>query len=174
MIPQIADSDDTSQIPWPAARSRQQPQAERSRTPSPRRLLSTWDLVTLSVSMAGAQIAWTVELGYGTPFLLNLGLEEHLTSLCGWQVRLYRRRFWIGVSTIALVLSTLVLAYCVELANFVVDLLAVGAGDWTERRKYIAKNTAIGLAIVSFYVLDFALNGLQSFSPKSTARCDPS
>jgi len=131
--------------------------------------------------MAGAQIAWTVELGYGTPFLLELGLEEHLTSLV-WlagpisglvaqpvigalsdaSTSKYRRRFWIGVSTIALVVSTLVLAYCVELANFFVDLLAVGAGDWTERRMYIAKKTAIGLAIVSFYVLDFALNGLQA------------
>lgn len=26
--------------------------------------LSTWNLFTLSISMAGAQIAWTVELGY--------------------------------------------------------------------------------------------------------------
>ena len=25
--------------------------------------MSTWDLVKLSISMAGAQIAWTVELG---------------------------------------------------------------------------------------------------------------
>lgn len=60
--------------------------------------MSTWDLVTLSIAMAGSQIAWTVELGYvntahtpnampnranryGTPFLLKLGLTEHLTSL---------------------------------------------------------------------------------------------
>lgn len=28
-----------------------------------KRHLSTWDLITLSISMAGAQIAWTVELG---------------------------------------------------------------------------------------------------------------
>lgn len=84
MIPPIADSDDpTSQIPWPAARTRQ-PQDEsgvndssttsttldndaagnrRSRAASPKRLMSTWDLITLSISMAGAQIAWTVELG---------------------------------------------------------------------------------------------------------------
>jgi len=31
--------------------------------------------------MAGAQITWTVELGYGTLFLQSLGLSEHLTSL---------------------------------------------------------------------------------------------
>jgi solute carrier family 45 protein 1/2/4 len=64
-----------------------------------RRRLSTFDLFNLSISMAGAQIAWTVELGYtnlcldlenpsnvsharyGTPFLLSLGVSEHVTSL---------------------------------------------------------------------------------------------
>lgn len=29
-----------------------------------KRHLSTWDLITLSISMGGAQVAWTVELGY--------------------------------------------------------------------------------------------------------------
>ncbi|KAF8974437.1 hypothetical protein BDZ97DRAFT_1646725 [Flammula alnicola] len=203
MIPPIADSDDpTSQIPWPAARGRQQEQTEssvngdtaapaklnatdatnkRSRTPPGRRTLSTWDLITLSISMGGAQIAWTVELGYGTPFLLKLGLTEHLTSLV-WLAgpisglvaqpvigalsdassSKYRRRFWIVISTVALVISTITLAYCNELAAFFVDLFGVGAGDWTERRNDLLKWTAIGFAIVSFYVLDFALNGLQA------------
>ena len=32
--------------------------------PAPtRKPLTTWNLITLSISMAGAQIAWTVELG---------------------------------------------------------------------------------------------------------------
>ena len=99
MIPPIADSDPdpTTHIPWPARNQVDQP-LETSRTPSGRQLTS-WDLITLSISMAGAQIAWTVELGqaihpvdarlslmnddfrYGTPFLLSLGLSEHLTSL---------------------------------------------------------------------------------------------
>jgi solute carrier family 45 protein 1/2/4 len=86
MIAPIADSDPdpTTQIPWPAARSRQVQEPEESlngggddiehrtvvegngktkETPGKRRM-STWDLITLSISMAGAQIAWTVELGY--------------------------------------------------------------------------------------------------------------
>lgn len=46
----------------------------------------------------------------------------------------YRRRFWIILSTVALVISTLTLAYCEELAAFFVDLIGVGAGDWDERR----------------------------------------
>jgi solute carrier family 45 protein 1/2/4 len=32
--------------------------------PAQKRRLSTKDLIFLSISMAGAQIAWTVELGY--------------------------------------------------------------------------------------------------------------
>jgi solute carrier family 45 protein 1/2/4 len=131
--------------------------------------------------MAGAQIAWTVELGYGTPVLLRLGLTEQLTSLV-WlagpisgliaqpvigalsdsSTSKYRRRFWIALSTIALVISTLVLAYCQEIAAVLVDLFGVGAGDWSEKRREQAKALAIGLAVVSFYILDFALNGLQA------------
>jgi solute carrier family 45, member 1/2/4 len=91
MIPPIADGDPdpTTQIPWPSARSRHAVEgldsanvAVDSGTPqnapepngktkatSTKRQLTTWDLFTLSVSMAGAQIAWTVELGYGYSYL---------------------------------------------------------------------------------------------------------
>jgi solute carrier family 45 protein 1/2/4 len=85
MIPPIADGDPdpTTQISWPSARSRHTTELDESAvvddgvmqnapeingnakvTPAKRRL-TTWDLVTLSISMGGAQIAWTVELGYG-------------------------------------------------------------------------------------------------------------
>ncbi|SRR6266550_8245901 len=88
MIPNVSDSDPdpTTQIPWPAARPRQAASSEAStdvsveessvRPPlsdnkkvdsgNGRPKLTTWDLFTLSVSMAGAQIVWTVELGYVT------------------------------------------------------------------------------------------------------------
>ncbi|KAF5387983.1 hypothetical protein D9615_000522 [Tricholomella constricta] len=208
MMPPIADSDPdpTTQIPWPTGRSRQAPASESvdtSKTVTPaaddgvqrnapessakadtepgRRRLSTWDLITLSISMAGAQIAWTVELGYGTPFLLSLGLSAHVTSLV-WlagpisgliaqpvigalsdsSTSKYRRRYWIFLSTIALVISTFTLAYCQELAAILVDLFGAGEGDWDDVRKQQAKTTAISFAVVSFYVLDFALNGLQA------------
>ncbi len=79
-----ADPDPTTQIPWPGARKRSDrdvdPQGAprsnsnsryNSRRPSivstreshGKRRLSTFDLFNLSISMAGAQIAWTVELG---------------------------------------------------------------------------------------------------------------
>ena len=83
-----ADPDPTTQIPWPNRQPKQvriqSQERERSRTmPDPstnndiadgtakdsaagpsRKRMSTMDLVNLSISMAGAQIAWTVELGY--------------------------------------------------------------------------------------------------------------
>ncbi|KAI0347164.1 MFS general substrate transporter [Trametopsis cervina] len=148
--------------------------------PSGKRM-STMDLIKLSISMAGAQIAWTVELGYGTPFLLSLGLSEQLTSLV-WLAgpisgliaqpvigaisdasrSKYRRRYWVVLSTIVLVVSTFTLAYCQDLAAFFVDLFGGGKGSWDPQWTKDVKNTAIILAIVSFYLLDFALNALQA------------
>jgi solute carrier family 45 protein 1/2/4 len=189
MIPPIADSepDPTTQIPWPAASLETSVVGEcagagdrdgdRKTPKTSGKRLTQWDLITLSISMAGAQITWTVELGYGTPFLQSLGLSEHLTSLV-WLAgpvsgliaqpvigalsdsssSKYRRRFWIILSTVALVFSTLTLAYCKPLAELFVNLL-LGEGDWTEKH---VDNTAIIFAVISFYILDFSLNGLQA------------
>lgn len=40
--------------------------------------MSTWNLITLSLAMLGAQIAWTVELGYGHN---NMRCFESLTQM---------------------------------------------------------------------------------------------
>jgi len=45
----------------------------------------------------------------------------------------YRRRFWIILSTLALVISTLTLAYCQKLAAFFVDRIWEGGRGWTEK-----------------------------------------
>jgi solute carrier family 45 protein 1/2/4 len=85
MSPPAVDPDPTTQIPWPGARkrsdrdtrtssppanpnghnnsSRRPSEVPRPETNGKRRRLSTLDLFYLSISMAGAQIAWTVELG---------------------------------------------------------------------------------------------------------------
>ncbi|EJU06217.1 MFS general substrate transporter [Dacryopinax primogenitus] len=142
--------------------------------------MSIWGLIWLTISMAGAQIAWVMELGYGTPFLLSLGLSEQLTSLV-WlagpisglvaqpligaisdsSTSSWRRRYWIVTSTIALIISTLVLAFCVGIAEILVDIFTGGKAQDPNVGKTI-KNTAIALAVTSFYVLDFALNALQA------------
>ncbi|KAG8865363.1 hypothetical protein FRB96_000253 [Tulasnella sp. 330] len=143
--------------------------------------MKLWDLIALTISMAGAQVAWTLELGYGTPFLLDLGLSEGTTSLV-WlagpisglvaqpligaisdsSTSKYRRRYWIFTSTLVLIVSTLVLAYARAIAGFLVDLFGSNEGRWDIRWQKQAQNTAIGLAVVCFYLLDFALNALQA------------
>ncbi|KAI9512205.1 MFS general substrate transporter [Russula earlei] len=208
--PSGVDPDPTTQIPWPGARNRSDRESPtRPATPRPsnppssnnpsrrpsvisrhepngkRPRLSTLDLFNISVSMAGAQIAWTVELGYGTPFLLSLGVSEQVTSLV-WlagpisgliaqpvigaisdsSTSKYRRRYWIVLSTVALVVSTVTLAYCEDIASLFVDMFGIGVGDWDPKEHgqacSSASDVAIALAIVSFYILDFALNALQA------------
>lgn len=61
-----------------------------------------------------------------------------------------------------LLVATLVLAYCQNLAAFFVDLFGGGEGDWDPKRDEQVSTTAIGLAVFSFYLLDFALNALQA------------
>ena len=202
-----ADPDPTTQIAWPGRQRRSSRSPSRqalladhdARTntsyrtvdassksnaapPTPaKQHLTTWNLITLSISMAGAQIAWTVELGYGTPFLLSLGVSEQVTSLV-WLAgpisglvaqpligaisdsshSKYRRRYWVSLSTVFLVVSTLALAYCQSIAAFLVDAYGGGAGDWDPSRSKQVSNMAIGIAVFSFYVLDFALNALQA------------
>ncbi|KAG8849514.1 hypothetical protein FRB91_009834, partial [Serendipita sp. 411] len=188
------NADENAQVPWPEPQSpveirqsippRQTGDAERQATTSSKKSSErrmTWkDFINISISMAGAQIAWTLELGYGTPFLRGLGLPEQLTSLV-WlagpisgliaqpligaisdaSTSAYRRRFWIWLATAALVISTLVLAYVEAIASFLVDMFS-HMEDWNPDRKKKVSHLAIGIAIACFYILDFALNALQA------------
>lgn len=66
-IPALPDTG-SAQVPWPTSRrgSQQTVGSDNGKAkvvdPS-RKHMSTLDLVKLSISMAGAQVAWTVELG---------------------------------------------------------------------------------------------------------------
>ncbi|ORX36430.1 major facilitator superfamily domain-containing protein [Kockovaella imperatae] len=148
---------------------------------SPRSRLSIWSMLALTVSMGGSQIAWTVELGYGTPYLLSLGLSEQLTSLV-WLAgpisglvaqpligaisdssnSRYRRRYWIVMATILLVLSGLGLAFTQPIAATLVAIFGGGQGSWDPKTANLVRSTSIAIAVTSFYCLDFALNGLQA------------
>lgn len=146
--------------------------------------LSLWRMMALTVSMGGsqvrgrdatganAQIAWTVyvglggarltrrELGYGTPYLLSLGLSEQLTSLV-WlagpisgliaqpligavsdsSTSRYRRRYWIVTATMLLVFSGLGLAFTEPIAKALVDLFGGGQGDWDPKSQRLVSGT---------------------------------
>lgn len=63
------------------------------------------------------------------------GLKCPTGALSDSSTSKYRRRFWIVLSTVALVISTLTLAYCEELAAFLVGLIGVDEANWTEKRQ---------------------------------------
>jgi solute carrier family 45 protein 1/2/4 len=131
--------------------------------------LSKLDLFYLTLAFAGVQFTWSVELAYGTPYLLSLGLPKSLTALV-WLAgplsgliiqpligfysdrctsKYGRRRPYIIVGALLVVLSILFISYSKEIGSF----LAFG-GD--------SNIITIWIAVVSFYGLDFAINVVQA------------
>lgn len=129
----------------------------------------------------GAQLAWCLELSYGTPYLLSLGLSPAQTSLVWLAGPLsgliaqpivgalsdrsdsaYRRRAYILGSSIFITASTLALAFAQPVSEAIVDFLNLGLADWDPVRKDWVDTATKLLAVASFWVLDFALNGLQA------------
>ncbi|KAI5474245.1 hypothetical protein MNV49_003772 [Pseudohyphozyma bogoriensis] len=141
--------------------------------------LSTWKMVTLTAGLAGAQLTWTVEMAFGTPYLLAMGLSKEATSLVWLAGPLsgllvqpvigalsdahsprYRRRFFIVLSTILVIASTLLVAFAKELAAVLAGLS--GLGDWDPEAGEKVKTVQKTLAVIGFWVLDFGLNGVQA------------
>ncbi|CEI91564.1 hypothetical protein RMCBS344292_05848 [Rhizopus microsporus] len=140
--------------------------------------LSLLQLLTLTVCMAGVQFTWTVELSYGTPYLLSLDLSKELTALV-WLAgplsgllvqpligafsdkctsRLGKRRPFIIVSGLLTCLSMLGIAYAREIGRWLATLTSQDEG-WIDEK---AHTNAIIVAVVSFYFLDFTLNAAQA------------
>ncbi|SPO23816.1 related to General alpha-glucoside permease [Ustilago trichophora] len=145
--------------------------------------LTRLGLIVLTLSLAGAQLAWTLELAYGTPYLLSLGLSEQSTSLV-WlagplsgliaqpvvgslsdhSTSSFRRRKYMIISASLLTLSTLTLAYSVPISTALVDLFGGGLADWDPHRHKLVHSTTQAISVIAFWILDFALNGLQAAS----------
>lgn len=157
----------------------QHPEGQQQQV-EPRPHLGTLALVQMTVGILGAQLAWTVEMAYGTPYLLSLGLSKPATSLV-WMAgplsglvvqpvigalsdaahhHRFRRRYYILWSAALVVLSTLVVAYARQIATLVASY--TGIGDWDPETESREQQVAIACGIVGFYVLDFSLNGLQA------------
>ncbi|KAJ1960938.1 hypothetical protein IWQ62_004040, partial [Dispira parvispora] len=143
--------------------------------------LSVWQLFLLNVGLAGLQFTWSVELGYGSPYLLSLGLPKPLLSLVwlagplsGLLIQpligaisdrstnaLGRRRPFIIVGGVLVVASIAVIAYAKEMAWWWVTWFN-GQGKLPEDVTRQVTFIAIGLAVTSFYVLDFSINAVQA------------
>ncbi len=133
---------------------------------------SIWWLILLTVSIGGLQVAWSVELSNGTPYLLSLGLSKSLVALVwiagplsGTLVQPYvgmlsdncrlrwgkRKPFMVG-GTIATIFSLMSLAWTKETVGGFLVLL--GADPESQFVKY----SILVTAVIWIYVLDFAIN----------------
>ncbi|KAF9185494.1 hypothetical protein BGZ51_006604 [Haplosporangium sp. Z 767] len=135
--------------------------------------------------MLGVQFTWTVELGYGTPYLLSLGVPKSMTALV-WLAgplsgliiqpvvgvfsdsldwRMGRRRPFILIGAALMIVSMYMVAYARELAQLLVgDHAQQGEFDDAERAAFASevKGWTIGFAVVGFYCLDFSINAVQA------------
>ncbi|KAJ2595368.1 hypothetical protein GGF39_003848 [Coemansia sp. RSA 1721] len=119
--------------------------------------------ITLTLALGGLQFAWSVETGFGSLYLLSLGMRKSLVSLV-WlagplsglvtqplvgilsdrcTARLGRRRPYIIGSTAAVV-------------------VCMGVVGWTKELAGDRPTLVIWLAVASFYILDFAINSIQA------------
>ncbi|KAI7883095.1 MFS general substrate transporter [Lichtheimia hyalospora FSU 10163] len=134
--------------------------------------LTLVQLLGLTICMAGVQFTWTVELSYGTPYLLSLDISKELTALVWLAGPLSglivqpligamsdkctssygKRRPFIVIAGILTILSMLGVAYAKELGHVLANVF----GGTT------AHSYAILVAIASFYFMDFTLNAVQA------------
>lgn len=133
---------------------------------------STWYLIILTISLAGLQIAWSVELSNGSPYLLSLGISKSLMALVwiagplsGTLVQPYvgiksdncrvswgkRKPFMLG-GALATIISLLCLAWTRELVG---GFLGYFGAD---REAEGTKVTIIVVAVLFVYILDFSIN----------------
>ncbi|KAF9112866.1 hypothetical protein BGX27_002667 [Mortierella sp. AM989] len=150
--------------------------AMRRRSSSLKRRLSILDIARLTICMLGVQFTWTVELGYGTPYLLSLGIPKSLTPLVwlagplsGLMIqpivgvfsdsldwKLGRRRPFILIGATLTAVSMYMVAYARELATFIVGENLSHSYDSS------IKAWTIGFAVIGFYCLDFSINAVQA------------
>ncbi|KAL1590538.1 hypothetical protein WHR41_00597 [Cladosporium halotolerans] len=127
-------------------------------------------LFLLTCSLIGLQFAWGTEMTYCSPFLLSLGMSKSGLSLVWvagplsglvmqpivgmvsdrWTGRWGRRRPFMVVGTVGVVVCLVVLGWCGDLVGLFV------AED--QRRR----DLTIALAVVDIYLLDFIINIVQS------------
>ena len=134
----------------------------------------------LSLSLLGSQVVWSLELAYGTPYLLSLGLSKSATgyvwmagplsglimqpvlgSLSDSSMSPFRRRKYMIGSSAVVALSTCLIAFSEPLSLLVLDVIGIGLGDWDPARRKHARHVMQVLSILGFWIFDFGVNGLQ-------------
>ncbi|CAB16264.1 plasma membrane sucrose/maltose:proton symporter Sut1 [Schizosaccharomyces pombe] len=123
-------------------------------------------LIALTVSLLGVQLTWSVELGYGTPYLFSLGLRKEWTSII-WiagpltgiliqpiagilsdrvNSRIGRRRPFMLCASLLGTFSLFLMGWAPDICLFIFS------------NEVLMKRVTIVLATISIYLLDVAVN----------------
>ncbi|RFU81440.1 general alpha-glucoside permease [Trichoderma arundinaceum] len=148
---------------------------------------SLWYLTLLTIGIGGLQIAWSVELSNGSPYLLSLGLSKSLMALVwiagpltGTLVQPYvgmlsdncrlswgkRKPFMLGGAA-ATIVGLLFLAWTKEIVSGVLGIFGVDPGS------HGVKVSIIVTAVIGVYLLDFAINTVQAALRAFIVDCGP-
>ncbi|KAK6541170.1 hypothetical protein TWF694_008540 [Orbilia ellipsospora] len=140
-------------------------------TPSIRGSSNAARMALLTVCLAGVQFTWGIEMAYCTPYLLSLGVSKSKTSLV-WiagplsglitqpivgaladrsRLKWGRRRPFMVAGTIMVFLSLVMLGWTSEVVGIFIK-------DNEDKHKSVT----IVFAVLSIYVLDFAVNAVQA------------
>ncbi|KAH8674000.1 major facilitator superfamily domain-containing protein [Xylariales sp. PMI_506] len=144
-------------------------------------------MILLTIGIGGLQIAWSVELSNGSPYLLSLGLSKSLMALVwiagpltGTLVQPYigmlsdncrvswgkRKPFMLGGS-IATAISLMFLGWTKEITGGIFYVFGADPQSNT------AKVTIIVVAVLWVYILDFTINTVQAAIRAFIVDCTP-
>ncbi|KAL7798128.1 major facilitator superfamily domain-containing protein [Trichoderma ceciliae] len=158
-----------------------------SRTDDSQTTKSLWYLTILTIGIGGLQIAWSVELSNGSPYLLSLGLSKSLMALVwiagpltGTLVQPYvgmlsdncrlswgkRKPFMLGGAA-ATIVGLLFLAWTKEIVSGVSGLFGA------DLESHGVKTSIIVTAVIGVYLLDFAINTVQAALRAFIVDCGP-
>ncbi|KAG1155934.1 hypothetical protein G6F37_008077 [Rhizopus arrhizus] len=133
---------------------------------------ATIQTIFLTLCLAGLQFTWTVEMAYGTPYLLSLGLTKSYMSLV-----------WIAGPLSGLIMQPIVGVISDAstskwgrrrpflLGGSIMVVLSLFVIGWTREITWLFTQTEQGdtfktvsiiIAIASIYVLDFSVNCVQA------------
>ncbi|BGP19638.1 hypothetical protein JCM10213v2_007733 [Rhodosporidiobolus nylandii] len=139
--------------------------------------MGTFQLLSLTVAMGGAQLVSSIQGAYGTSYLLQLGLSTQSTALvwlagpvAGAVVQpvvgalsdstpgRFRRRSWILGSTALIVLALLYTVY----ADAFAAAFSGDSGNEGGARTEGADKAGIAVGVAGIWALQFGMNGLQA------------
>ncbi|RDW78402.1 MFS general substrate transporter-50 [Coleophoma crateriformis] len=149
---------------------------------------SLWYMILLTISIGGLQIAWSVELSNGSPYLLSLGLSKSLMALVwiagpisGTLVQPYigilsdncrskwgKRKPFMAAGSLATMVSLCALAWVREIVGGILGLFGA------DRESQFVHVSIIVVAVLFVYLLDFAINTVQAAIRAFILDCAPS